>query len=129
MKKRVFRRWADDPESLVELLVARLGISKEAAVDLVEGGSVSANLEAVLNPRARVGVGVKLTVRLAAPVDPPPLVVVFRDDDVAVVDKPAGLPSQPEPGQRAYCLSVAATRDLGAGARVMHRLDKDASGL
>src|SRR6478752_1964658 len=77
MKKRVFRRWGDDPASLRDLLAARLALSQ----------------------------------------------------DVAIVDKPPGLPSQEEPGQRSYCLAVGVARDLGDGARLMHRLDKDASGL
>ena len=54
---------------------------------------------------------------------------VHRDADLAVVDKPAGLPSQPEPSQEAFSLTEAVARDLGPEARVMHRLDKEASGL
>ena len=55
--------------------------------------------------------------------------IVHRDHDVAVVDKPAGLPSQAEPSQVAFSLTEAVTRELGREARVMHRLDKEASGL
>lgn len=129
MKKRVFRRWADDPASLRDLLVARLAIEKKEAVDLVATGNVSVGGAPASNPFASVGVGASVTIRLEVPLVAPPTVVIFRDEDVAVVDKPPGLPSQPEPSRRSYCLAAAAARDLGHRARVMHRLDKDASGL
>jgi len=129
MTKRVFRRWADDPASLRDLLVARLGVTREAAVELVDRGSVFVGTEAARDPHHAIAIGAKLTVLLGTPVEPPPTVVVHRDLDVAVVDKPPGLPSQEEPGQRSYCLAVGVARDLGDGARLMHRLDKDASGL
>jgi len=129
MKKRVFRRWAEDPASLRDLLVDRLGIDRKTAFDLVTAGNVSVGSSPVSDVHASVGIGTKVTVQLSAPVVAPPTVVVFRDDDVAVVDKPPGLASQPEPSQRTYCLTASVTRDLGAGARLMHRLDKEASGL
>src|SRR4051812_28165356 len=129
MKKRVFRRWADDPVSLRELLVARLGITKEAADDLVAAGNVRLGDATVDHANVSVEIGDKLTVVLTMPMVAPPTQIVFRDEDVAVVDKPPGLPSQPEAGQRSYCLAAAVTRDLGGGARIMHRLEKDASGL
>jgi 23S rRNA pseudouridine1911/1915/1917 synthase len=129
MKKRVFRRWADDPASLRDLLVARLDITKEVAFELVRAGNVQVGTATASDFYAAVGVGTKVTVQLSAPIVAPPTVVVFRDDDLAVVDKPVGLASQPEPNQRANCLAASVTRDLGEGARVMHRLDKDASGL
>ena len=66
---------------------------------------------------------------MTPPDDAPPIVVVYRDEDLAIVDKPAGLPTQAETAQRAFSLEAAATRDLGADARLMHRLDKEASGL
>jgi 23S rRNA pseudouridine1911/1915/1917 synthase len=131
MKKRVFRRASDDPGLLCELVAARLGLSFEAALDLVDHGSVYLDGERVTAPRHKVTIGEKLTVYLPAAVPPkaPPIVIVYRDEDLAIVDKPTGLPSQAEVGQRTYCLDAMATRDLGPGARLMHRLDKEASGL
>jgi 23S rRNA pseudouridine1911/1915/1917 synthase len=129
MKKRVFRRWGDDPASLRDLLAARLALSREAAGELIDRGSVLVGSAPASDPHQAIAVGAKLTVLLGASVEPPPTVVVHRDQDVAIVDKPPGLPSQEEPGQRSYCLAVGVARDLGDGARLMHRLDKDASGL
>ena len=129
MKKRVFRRWSHDPALLCDLLVARLGLTSDEALALVDRGGVYVDRERVTTPRRQVGVGDQLTVHLTPPAVAPPLVVVYRDDDLAVVDKPVGLPSQAEPGQSTFCLDAMALRDLGPEARLMHRLDKEASGL
>jgi 23S rRNA pseudouridine1911/1915/1917 synthase len=130
MKKRVLRRASDDPALLCELVAVRLDLSFEAALDLVDRGSVYVDDVRVTASRHRVDVGGKVTVHLpAATPEAPPIVVVYRDEDLAIVDKPAGLPSQAEVRQRAYCLDAMATRDLGPDARLMHRLDKEASGL
>ncbi len=69
-----------------------------------------------------------------------PLEVVYRDDDVIVIDKPAGLVTHPAPGHErgtlvnALLAHEAGTGGLGtaAGAErpgIVHRLDRDTSGL
>jgi len=50
---------------------------------------------------------------------------VYEDPDLLVVDKPAGLVTHPAPGHRGVTLAEL----LPAGSRVVHRLDKDTSGL
>jgi 23S rRNA pseudouridine1911/1915/1917 synthase len=129
MKKRVFRRWANDPPELDKLVAARLDLAREEAVALIERGSVSIDGERALRHELLIEVGQKIAVHLGHVEAAPPLVFAYRDQDVAVVDKPAGLPSQAEPSQQAFALTAAVTRDLGGYARLMHRLDKDASGL
>jgi 23S rRNA pseudouridine1911/1915/1917 synthase len=129
MKKRVLSRAAHDPEPLIDLLCARLHVSPAEAHDLVDAGAVYVEGERVMQPRG-IGVGQRLTVFAEAlPEAPPPLTIVHRDDWIAVVDKPPGLPSQPERSQRAHALDLQAQRTLGHTARMMHRLDKEASGL
>ncbi|RZI82189.1 MAG: RluA family pseudouridine synthase [Rubrivivax sp.] len=63
---------------------------------------------------------------------PPPdegLGVVFSDEHLVVVDKPAGLLSVPGRGERmADCLAVRVQR-VFPDAMVVHRLDMDTSGL
>ena len=58
--------------------------------------------------------------------------VVFSDDSVAVVDKPAGLVVHPAPGHRGPTL-VDLLRGVAGGdpdrPGIVHRLDKDTSGL
>ena len=56
-------------------------------------------------PNQRVNVGDRITVTLPAPEDPTPqgedipLDVVFEDDDLIVINKPAGLVVHPAAGQ------------------------------
>jgi 23S rRNA pseudouridine1911/1915/1917 synthase len=68
-----------------------------------------------------------------------PLVVVYRDDDLLIVDKPAGLVTHPGPGHAGGTL-VNALLALGgpetfggiagvARPGIVHRLDRDTSGL
>jgi RluA family pseudouridine synthase len=72
---------------------------------------------------------------------PPPAEpwVIYEDDDILVLDKPAGLltstvPCEPRPTLLAQVREYVAGKDVGHGkprARVglIHRLDRDASGL
>ncbi len=50
---------------------------------------------------------------------------VYEDDALLVVDKPAGLVTHPAPGHGDVTLAEL----LPEGSRVVHRLDKDTSGL
>lgn len=67
---------------------------------------------------------------------PIPLVIVFEDDHLAVIDKPAGLVVHPAPGHWDDTLVnalVARGTTLAGGAEgrpgIVHRLDRDTSGL
>lgn len=60
--------------------------------------------------------------------------IVYEDDDLLVVNKPAGLVVHPAPGNwRGTLLNGLLARDPGAAmlprAGIVHRLDKDTSGL
>jgi len=69
--------------------------------------------------------------------EPIPLAIVFEDEDVLVVDKPAGMVTHPGAGQSAGTLAAAALAHAPAMAGVggprrpgiVHRLDKGTSGL
>ncbi len=66
-----------------------------------------------------------------------PLAVLYEDDDLLVIDKPAGLPVHPAPGHPGHTLVNAVLNHLPKLAReagdlrpgIVHRLDKDTSGL
>jgi 23S rRNA pseudouridine1911/1915/1917 synthase len=94
------------------------------------------------NHRVKPGEHYKIDVPPAAPAEPVgqdiPLVVVYEDDDVIVIDKPAGLVVHPAAGNPdgtlvnaliAHC--GASLKGVGGVARpgIVHRLDKDTSGL
>ena len=56
--------------------------------------------------------------------------VLYADGDVVVVDKPAGLPTVPAPdGPMDGCVRAVLERQLGAAVWVVHRLDRDTSGV
>ncbi|MFO7997261.1 MAG: RluA family pseudouridine synthase [Dehalococcoidia bacterium] len=69
--------------------------------------------------------------------EPIPLAIVYEDNDVLVIDKPAGLTVHPAPGHPsrtlvnavlAHCPGLAMNNDLMRPG-IVHRLDKDTSGL
>ncbi len=69
--------------------------------------------------------------------EPIPLRIVYEDDDLLVVDKPAGLAVHPSPGHSSHTLVNAVLAHCpnlsGVGGQrrpgIVHRLDKDTSGL
>ncbi len=92
----------------------------------------------------RVRLGDVVTFELPAPADGEgpgaeelPLTIVHADDDLAVIDKPAGLCVHPSPGHLTGTLVnrllARFPRMAGVGSRkrpgVVHRLDMDTSGL
>ena len=65
-----------------------------------------------------------------------PLDIVFEDEDILVINKPAGLVVHPAPGHEDKTLVnvLASTKKLSSGSHplrpgIVHRLDKDTSGL
>ena len=89
----------------------------------------------------RAGDVVDLTVPPPTPLDLAPedipVPILYEDDDLLVVDKPAGLTVHPAPGHPSHTLvnALLALRPnlSGIGGRqrpgIVHRLDKDTSGL
>ncbi|NWF77204.1 MAG: RluA family pseudouridine synthase [Chloroflexi bacterium] len=69
--------------------------------------------------------------------EPIPLTIIYEDEDILVIDKPAGLTVHPAPGHPshtlvnavlAHCPSLAKSNEL-LRPGIVHRLDKDTSGL
>jgi RluA family pseudouridine synthase len=122
---------AEVPTTLQQLLCRRLGLSPEEAADWIGGGSIylegkrqrSADLP--LGPGARV---VAFAPELARAEDAEPR-VAFEDGLLAVIDKPAGMPSTPTRRGGAFTLEDYVRARWGVAARVMHRLDRGVSGL
>ena len=55
------------------------------------------------------------------------IAALYEDDEILVIDKPAGLPSQPGEGVRVSVLE-AVERDFGFRPFLVHRLDKETAG-
>lgn len=96
------------------------------------------------DPKARVSEGDVFEVEVREAADTPiraqaiPLRVVYEDDDIIVVDKPAGMVVHPAPGTPGGTLVNALLHHLGGnlsgvgGSKrpgIVHRIDKDTSGL
>lgn len=107
-------------------------------------GAVTAGARTLVDPAAKINAGETYTVRTPPPVPAAPqaqdiaLTIAFEDDHLIVVDKPAGLVVHPAAGHAdgtlvnaliAHC--GASLSGVGGVARpgIVHRLDKDTSGL
>jgi 23S rRNA pseudouridine1911/1915/1917 synthase len=130
MKKRVFTRAPQDPEWLDALLSLRLALGLEEAQQLVTRGAVHVSGRRLIE-NERIAVGAKLIVFLdpCAPATEASLTVAFQDQWLAIVDKPPGVATQAERSTSDQALDAQVQRQLGGEARMMHRLDKEASGL
>lgn len=116
-------------------------LSRSTVQALIEAGNVRVD-EQPRKPKFRVTPGQVITVELppTAPdeilPDPIPLDVVYEDDDVIVIDKPAGMVVHPAPGHPRGTLAnalVARIPEIAVGGTnrpgIVHRLDKETSGL
>jgi 23S rRNA pseudouridine1911/1915/1917 synthase len=119
-------------------------LSRSRLARLIAEGAVSRAGVVMDDPRARVAEGEVLEIRLppvaevATASQDIALNVVFEDDDLIVIDKPAGMVVHPAPGSPDKTLVNALLHHCGArlsgvgGERrpgIVHRIDKDTSGL
>ncbi|MET4699385.1 23S rRNA pseudouridine1911/1915/1917 synthase [Constrictibacter sp. MBR-5] len=126
------------------LVEAMPGLSRSRLQVLLRSGSVQGEAGIETDPSRRVRAGERFVVTIPPPepADPQgqdiPLDVVFEDDDLIVIDKPAGMVVHPAPGSRDETLVNALIARCGeslsgiGGVRrpgIVHRLDKDTSGL
>ena len=111
---------------------------------LVVDGRVTVDGKTTADPSRKVkdGETITLTIPAAVPARPQaeaiPLVVVYEDADLIVIDKPAGMVVHPAPGSGSATLVNALLHHCGnslsgiGGEKrpgIVHRLDKDTSGL
>ncbi len=126
--KRVLRAAAGDPERLLALLVARLEISLGMASAMMSSGAVElAGKKATGDVEVAVGTRIIAFVPDEVP-GPPEPTIAYQDQHVLVLDKPTGLRSQGVRGDEADTLLVKAQRICDT-ASLLHRLDRDTSGL
>lgn len=119
-------------------------LSRTRIKGLIDDGRVAANGQTITDASARVKPGQEFVV--AIPPDRPaepvpqdiPLSIAYEDDDLIVVDKPAGLVVHPAPGSPDQTLVNALLAHCGdslsgiGGVKrpgIVHRIDKDTSGL
>jgi 23S rRNA pseudouridine1911/1915/1917 synthase len=120
------------------------GLSRSFVQRLIEQGRLTVAGHAVksntlLAPGTELVLDVPSPQPLEAEPDDIPLDVVYEDDDVLIVNKPAGLVTHPAPGHARGTLVNALLARGGAEAYgaiaginrpgIVHRLDRDTSGL
>jgi 23S rRNA pseudouridine1911/1915/1917 synthase len=129
-------------ERLDRYLADQLSLSRTQAARLVAAGAVLVNDRAarashtlVRGDVVHVRLEERQPVRELRPAQIP-LTIVFEDEHLAVLDKPAGLVVHPAPGHWDDTLVnalVARGTELGGGIAgrpgIVHRLDRDTSGL
>jgi 23S rRNA pseudouridine1911/1915/1917 synthase len=133
----------DEGKRLDVLLAQRFpDLSRSRIQRLIDGGMVTVSGVQKPQPSLRVRPGMQIS--LIVPPPPPselkpqtiPVRVIYADNDVIVVDKPAGLVVHPAPGHRESTLVNALLAEFpdlaqagGLRPGIVHRLDKDTSGL
>ncbi|MGJ4916060.1 RluA family pseudouridine synthase [Bradyrhizobium oligotrophicum] len=130
---------------LDRVLAARLPeLSRSRLKALILAGQVSLRAEAVRDPAYHVTAGDTITIDVpeAVAAEPAaeaiPLKIIYEDDDIVVIDKPAGLVVHPAAGHETGTLVNALIAHCGASLSgiggvkrpgIVHRLDKDTTGL
>ena len=136
---------ADDGVRLDRALQRQLPeLSRSRLKQLILAGRVAAGAALLRDPAQRASAGARVAVTLPAPEDAAPaaqaiaLDIRFEDEHLIVVDKPAGMVVHPAPGNPEGTLVNALLAHCGpslagiGGVRrpgIVHRLDKDTSGL
>ena len=127
-----------------EAEAAGVTLSRTRIKALIEAGEVRVKDVILRDPARKVTAGAEVVVAPPPPEDSPlegediPLNVVYEDDHLIIIDKPAGLVVHPAAGHATGTLVQALIAHCGGtlsgigGVRrpgIVHRLDKDTSGL
>ncbi len=140
---------AADPPGRLDKALARdvpeeAHLSRSRLARLIGRGAVALDGITLTDPSRRVEEGARITIRLedASPThigaEAIALDIIHEDDDLLVIDKPAGMVVHPAPGSPVGTLVNALLHHLGdslsgvGGVRrpgIVHRIDKDTSGL
>jgi 23S rRNA pseudouridine1911/1915/1917 synthase len=141
---KVFSLVVDEPGARLDKYVAEKcpELSRSQAQKLVADGNITVN-DRVTKSGVKLHVGDRVKITLPPPPPSPlspeaiPLNIIYENNDLLVIDKPAGLPIHPAPGHYTHTLVNAilsyvphlpeSEGSLRPG--IVHRLDKDASGV
>lgn len=131
--------------ALAAALDPELGFSRSRLRVLIEAGALAGESGATLrDPSAKVKAAGALTLsppppRAARPqAEAIPLEILFEDDALLVINKPAGMAAHPAPGSETGTLVNAVLAHCGASLSgvggelrpgIVHRIDKETSGL
>ncbi|MCL2866191.1 MAG: RluA family pseudouridine synthase [Clostridia bacterium] len=128
----------------LDVLIASTGrVTRSRAVSLIDSGFVAIEGEKHIKASLKPHAGTQITLTLPPPGDCDiqaediPITIVYQDNDIAVINKPAGMVVHPAAGNLTHTLVNALLYHLpnlsGIGGQtrpgIVHRLDKDTSGL
>ena len=129
----------DDGRRLDVVLAAHAGLSRAAAQRLIGDGRVlvdgsPARKKHLVRAGERVSWAAPPPSAPALAAEPVPFTIVYEDDWLLVVDKPAGVVVHPAPGHEHGTLAQGLVAEGARGGHesrpgIVHRLDKDTSGL
>jgi 23S rRNA pseudouridine1911/1915/1917 synthase len=119
-----------------------LGLSRSQAQKIIDDGFVMVNgLIEKASHKTETGERIEITLPPPAPSgllpEAIPVKILFEDDDLLVIDKPAGMTVHPAPGHPSHTLVNAVLSHLSeiedetdvSRPGIVHRLDKDTSGV
>ncbi len=131
-------------QRLDRVLAAGSALSRTRLKALILDGAVTIGGRTIRDPGYRVNAGESVAVAVPEPepaepgAESIPLKIVFEDDEIIVIDKPAGLVVHPAAGHATGTLVNALIAHCGdslsgiGGVKrpgIVHRLDKDTTGL
>ena len=136
----MFNFEVDTTDRLDKYLAGKIGISRGKIQKAIKDGKVMVDGIIILEPDYDVTIGSQVSVpEFSDEIKPSDirLKIVFENDDLAVIDKPAGLVVHPGAGNTEDTLSQALlsywpqVKNVGDPHRpgIVHRLDEDTSGL
>ncbi len=132
-----------EAERLDVALARMFGLSRGRAAELIADGMVLADgRQPAKSERVTAGTWLEVTLPPPPSTAPPPepvpgLSVVYEDDDIVVVDKPAGVAAHPTPGWTGPTVlggllgggHTVATSGAAERQGIVHRLDANTTGL
>lgn len=143
-RRLAFTYTEDTPNRLDKFLAAQIpDFSRSRLQNLIKSGHVNVDGELVQKSGTTLerGMEIEITIPPTQPLDlvpePIPLNIVFENQDLMVIDKPAGMVVHPSAGHADGTLVHAALahapelQGVGGVRRpgIVHRLDRDTSGL
>ncbi|MFW8594821.1 RluA family pseudouridine synthase [Cribrihabitans neustonicus] len=140
---------AENPPNRLDKAVSRdvpeeASLSRTRLARLIAEGALSVDGAVVQDPKARVAEGAQIAIEVEEAEDSHigpediPLEIVFEDEDLIVINKPAGMVVHPAPGSPSGTLVNALLHHFGGNLSgvggvkrpgIVHRIDKDTSGL
>ncbi|MFZ5470259.1 MAG: RluA family pseudouridine synthase [Myxococcota bacterium] len=138
MKRRSLQVEKTEAGSALSSFLARtLKVSRAQAEHLVTLGAVYVDGRRCLEAKRVLRAGQKVTAVLEEsgrgglePARPSlPLAVLYEDEELLAANKPPGLSAQPTPGRVGESLLDLVSAHLGRDAGLVHRLDRETSGV